>query len=152
MSRIVARGLLVAALAALLLAQLRGAPLLWAWEVLLIGLVLWQVREIPGGDTRPGIALFPPRDPGASRLPRSVVAAEVATSDALSGHAGRGRRLRPMLARIAGHRLARHGIDLETPRALEVLDEGDWRWLTGRDERPPRPGEMETLVTRLEEM
>ncbi len=143
---------MAAALAALLLAQLQGAPLLWAWEVLLIGLVLWQVQEIPGGDTRPGIPLFPPDDSGATRLPRSMVAAEVATSDALSGHSGRGRRLRPILARIAGHRLARHGIDLETPRALEVLDEDDWRWLTGREDRARRHGEMEALVARLEEM
>ena len=152
MSRILIRGLLVAAAAAALLVQLQGAPLLWAWEVLLIGLVLWQVREIPGGDTRPGAALFPPRDQGASRLPRSVIAAEVATSDALSGHAGRGRRLKPVMARIAGHRLARHGIDLATPQALGVIDEAAWKWLTGRTEQPPRPAEIGALLNSLEEM
>jgi hypothetical protein len=151
-SRILARGLVVAALASLLLVQMQGAPLLWAWEILLIALVLWQAREIPGGDTRPGIPLFPARQPEASRLPRSVVAAEVATTDALSGHAGRGRRLRPILARIAGHRLDRHGIDLETPGALKVLDESEWKWLTGREDQPLTPSGIETLVSRLEDL
>jgi hypothetical protein len=142
----------VAALASLLLVQMQGAPLLWAWEILLIALVLWQARELPGGDLRPGIPLFPARPPEASRLPRSVISAEVATSDALSGHTGRGRRLRPILARIAGHRLDRHGLDLETPGALKALDESEWRWLTGRDDQPLRPGGMEKLVSRLEEL
>jgi hypothetical protein len=60
--------------------------------------------------------------------------------------------LRPMLARIAGHRLDRHGIGLESPRALEVLDEAEWRWLTGREDRPPGARGMEALVARLEEL
>ncbi len=152
MSQILIRGFLVAVAATVLLAQVRGAPLLWAWEALLLALVLWQVREIPGGDARPGVPLFPPRAPAASRLPRSVVAAEVATSDALSGHSGRGRRLRPILGRIASHRLARHGVRLDSPEALGFLDDRVWRWLTEHDERPPRPADMRALLTDLEEL
>ncbi len=152
MSRILVRGLLVAAAAALLLAQLQGASLLWAWEALLVLLVIWQVREMPGADTTPGISLLPARDARPTRLPRSVVAAEVATSDALSGHTGRGRRLRPMLQRIASHRLARRGIALDSPQALGFLDDRTWRWLTGREDRPPPPAEMSALLTALEEM
>ena len=118
----------------------------------MIFLVIWQVRELPTGHTRPGIPLFPARDPLAVRLPRSVVAAEVATSDALSGHTGRGRRLRPMLQRIASHRLSRRGVVLDSPQALGFLDDRTWRWLTGREDRPPKAVEMSALVSALEEM
>jgi len=151
MSRIVAMALLVAAVAAVLLLQLERGQELWMWEVLLAVVVVWLARGIPAGESGTEARLFTPKAINPTRLPRSVSAAEMSAVDALAGNLGRDQRIRPVLERIAGHRMQRHGLDLDSPAAMNALGEGQWRWLTGR-EGSLRPGELEQIVTRLERL
>jgi hypothetical protein len=87
----------------------------------------------------------------STRLPRSVSAAEMATVDALAGNLGRDQRIRPVIERIAAHRLHRHGLEIESSQAMTALGEEQWRWLTNRGE-VLRPGDLEQLVSELERL
>jgi hypothetical protein len=71
--------------------------------------------------------------------------------DAVSGNLGRDQRVRPVLERIAVHRLHRHGLELDSAKAMAVLGEQQWRWLTGK-EGALRPGELDQLVSALERL
>lgn len=152
MTAIMVRAGVAAGLAALALSLSRGTTALWLWEALLLAVIVLQAREIPGESPGTVPSLLTTREPTVRRLPRPVVGAEIAAADALSGHPGRERRLHPMLARVASHRLDRHGVGLDSPAALAYLERPEWGWLTGRDERPLTGPELERLVTRLEEL
>lgn len=149
MRRIVATAALAAVVAAILLVQLERGQELWMWELLIVFVVVWLARSLPGGDAGNERRLFVPTITNPSRLPRSVSTTEMAAVDALAGSLGREQRIRPMIERIAAHRLQRHGLDVESAKAMEMLGEYPWRWLTGREE-VLRPGELEELVSRLE--
>lgn len=151
MSRILITALLVATVATLLLLQLERSQELWVWEVLLVIVVIWLARELPGGGTETERTLFEARSTNPTRLPRSVSAAEMATVDAVAGNLGREQRIRPMIERIAVHRLHRHGLEIESSQAMTALGEEQWRWLTGGEEAL-RPGELEQLVSELERL
>ena len=151
MSRILASALLVAAVAAVLLLQLERGQELWMWEVLLVVVVVWMARELPGGGAETEPRLLQTKSTNPTRLPRSVSAAEMATVDALAGNVGREQRIRPMIERIAIHRLHRHGLEIESSQAMTALGEGPWRWLTGREESLGH-GELEQLVSELERL
>jgi hypothetical protein len=75
----------------------------------------------------------------------------MATVDALAGNLGRDQRIRPMIERIAIHRLHRHGLEIESSQAMTALGEEQWRWLTNREEAL-RPGDLEQLVSELERL
>ncbi|MEX1126306.1 MAG: hypothetical protein WD895_04900 [Acidimicrobiia bacterium] len=151
MSRILATATLVGVVSAVLLLQLKRAQELWMWEVLLVLVVIWLARELPSGGTETEQRLFQPKSTNPTRLPRSVSAAERATVDALAGNLGRDQRIRPMIERIAVHRLRRHGLEVESSLAMAALGEEQWRWLTAR-EKTLRPGELEQLVSGLERL
>jgi len=151
MSRILATALLVAAAAALSLVQLERAQELWMWEVLLLVTVVWLARELPDGGNGTERRLYEAKFTTPTRLPRSVSAAEMTAVDAVAGSLGRDQRIRPILERIAVHRLQRHGVDLGSPEAMAALGEEQWRWLTGK-EGALRPGELEQLVSELEQL
>lgn len=151
MTRILLAALLVGALTATLLTQLDRGPELWAWEVLLVVTVVWLARQLPDGGAGSERRLFEVKSVSPPRLPRSVSAAEMTTVDALAGTLGRDQRIRPVLERIAVHRLQRHGHDIESSEAMASLGKEQWRWLTGR-EGALRPGELEHLVSELERL
>ncbi|HLF60455.1 MAG TPA: hypothetical protein VI980_04685 [Acidimicrobiia bacterium] len=151
MTRILATALLVAAVTTVLLLQLERAQELWVWEVALVVLVVWLARGLPGGGVATERPLFEARPTGATRLPRSVSAAEMATVDALAGNLGRDQRIRPVIERIAAHRLHRHGFEIESSQAMAALGEEQWRWLTNREE-VLRPGALDQLVSELERL
>ena len=151
MRRIVATATLAAVAAAILLLQLERGQELWMWELLIVFVIVWLTRRLPGGDAGNERRLFVPTVTTSSRLPRSVSTAEMAAVDALAGSLGREQRIRPMIELIAAHRLQRHGLDVGSVRAMEMLGEDPWRWLTGREE-VLRPGELEELVSGLERL
>jgi len=151
MIRILATALLAAGLAAGLLLQLERGQKLWMWEILLVGTVVWLAREVPAGSTGTEKRLFEGRPISPTRLPRSLSEAERATVEALAGNLGRDQRLRPVLERIAVHRLQRHGLSLESSQAMASLGEEQWRWLTGR-EAVLRRGDLDQLVSELERL
>lgn len=121
------------------------------WELLIVFVIVWLARSLPGGGAGNEKRLFEATVTNPSRLPRSVSTAEMAAVDALAGSLGREQRIRPMMLRIAAHRLQRHGLDVESTQAMGLLGEDRWRWLTGREE-VLRPGELEELVSGLERL
>ena len=151
MTRILGVALLVAALAAALLFQLDRGQELWMWELLLFVTVVWLARGLPDGGNGTAGRLFAGNASIPTRLPRSVSAAEMAAVDALVGGPRREQRIRPILERIAVHRLQRHGIDLGSAEAMASLGEEPWRWLTGREGKL-RPGDLDHLVAALERL
>jgi len=152
-SRIVIRAVLAGALAAVLLVELQQSSKLLAWEILLLVLLIWQMRDVPGlVDDRAHPLFESSRDRERSRLPRAVSAAELAVSDSLAGHMSPERRLRPVLRRLAEHRLGRHGILLDSPGAADRLGEPGWLWLMSGSEEPPDRAVLEQLVGRMEQL
>lgn len=151
MIRILVTALLAAGLAAGLLLQLERGQELWMWEILLVLIVVWLARAVPTGSTGTDRRLFEARSTSPTRLPRSLSEAERATAEAVAGNPGREQRLRPVLERIATHRLRRHGLSLESPEAMASLGEEPWRWVTGR-EGALRRGELDQLVSELERL
>jgi hypothetical protein len=152
MTRLLAQAVLVAIAAAVALTQLDDTPELLVWELLLIGVVIWQIRGLPGMLVAEDPPLFDltPKEP--RHLPRAVASMELSVIDALSGHLGPERSLQPTLERIAVHRLQRQGIDWGSPRAAEVLGEEEWSWLATTGREPPPPEMLESIVARLEAM
>ena len=151
MSRLLAQAALVAAIAALALTQLVNERELLVWELLLIAVVIWEMRGLPGvlADDPP-LFDFSPKEP--RHLPRAVSSTELSVIDALSGHLGPERRLQPTLERIAVHRLQRRGIDFDSATAVGVLGEDVWSWLADPAKEKPSPETLETIVSRLEAM
>ena len=152
MIRLLAWALGAGVAAALLLVQLNRTEEFLAWELLLLGLLAWQLREIPGGTGVSAPPLFDFDPPDKARLPRGVSVIELATVDAVSGYMSPERRLRPTLRRLAEHRLGRHGVSLDSPAAVERIGEESWQWLTNASDDAPGTRQIETLVTRLEEL
>lgn len=151
MTRILATALLAAALAAGLLLLLERGQELWMWEILLVAIVVWLARAVPIWSGGPDRRLFAGRSTTPIRLPRSLSEMERGTAEALAGNPNREQRLRPVLERIAAHRLGRHGLSLESSEAMASLGEEPWRWLTGR-EGTLRRGELDQLVSQLERL
>ncbi len=143
---------LAAGAAAVILVQAKGTAEIAFWEVLLLLLVVLQYRRIPGTSdpSEPPLFRLPAYDP--PRLPRSVATSELSVIDATTGYLSPNRRLRPMLQRIAGHRLERSGYDLHSPQAVEVLGRENWETLTGTGDDPVSVEGLNALVNRLEEM
>lgn len=152
MSRLLAQSALVAMAAAAALTQLENTPELLVWELLLIGVVIWQIRGLPGMLVADDPPLFDLTPTEPRRLPRAVASMELTVIDAVSGHLGPERTLQPTLERIAVHRLARQGIDLGSARAAAVLGEEEWSWLATPGREPPSPEMLESIVARLEAM
>lgn len=152
MSRLLAQAALVAAIAALALTQLVNERELLVWELLLIAVVIWEMRGLPGvlADDDPPLFDFSPKEP--RHLPRAVSSMELSVIDALSGHLGPERRLQPTLERIAVHRLQRRGIDFDSATAVGVLGEDVWSWLANPEKEKPSAETLETIVSRLEAM
>jgi hypothetical protein len=152
MSRLLAQAALVAIAAAAALTQLDDTPELLVWELLLVGVVVWQIRGLPGMLDADDPPLFDLTPSEPRRLPRAVASMELSVIDAISGHLGPERRLQPTLERIAVHRLQRQGIGFATPRAAEALGEEEWSWLANAAKEPPPPEMLESIVARLEAM
>ncbi len=152
MIRLIVQALLVGVAAAFLLLQLSQTQELLAWELLLLALLVWQLREIPGRTDVFVPPLFDFDPPDKARLPRTVSATELATVDALSGYMSPERKLRPMLTGIANHRLRRRGVPLDSPAAVEEIGEESWRWLMSASDEAPEAKELERLITRLEDL
>lgn len=143
---------LAAGAAAIILVQAKGTAEIAFWEVLLLLLLVLQYRRIPGASdpTEPPLFRLPAYDP--PRLPRSVATSELAVIDATTGYLSPNRRLRPMLQRIAGHRLERSGYDLSSPRVVEFLGLENWETLMAESDQPVSIEGLDALVKRLEEM
>ena len=152
MTRLIVQALLAGVAAAFLLLQLSRTEELLAWELLLLALLVWQLREIPGRTDVLVPPLFDFDPPDKARLPRTVSATELTTVDAVSGYMSPERRLRPMLTRIANHRLRRRGIPLDSPAAVSQIGEASWRWLMSASDEAPEAKELERLITRLEDL
>jgi hypothetical protein len=152
MIRLLARAVLVAAVAGVALTQLQGEQQFLAWELVLVALVIWQIRALPSArflQDRP-LFDFPAREP--AHLPRVVSTAELSVIDALSGHLGPDRRLQPALRRIAAQRLRRVGVDLASPTAVDALGEETWAWLNQTSGEAPDVETLEAVVSRLERL
>ncbi|HSJ85315.1 MAG TPA: hypothetical protein VLA91_16055 [Acidimicrobiia bacterium] len=152
MSRLLAQAVLVATATGAALTQLDSTQELLVWELLLVGVVIWQIRGLPGvlAPADPPLFDLTPREP--RRLPRAVASMELSVIDAISGHLGPERRLQPSLERIATHRLQRQGIDFSSPKAVAALGDEEWSWLATPKREPPSPELLETIVARLEGM
>lgn len=150
MTRLLAKAALMSVLAAAALVQLESGRELLVWELILLAIVIWEMRGLPGAVPGEDRALFDvtPREP--YRLPRAVSTIELNVIDAISGHVEPERRLQPVLRRIATHRLGRGGLDLESPAAPAALGDEAWSWLAEPAREPPSVEALETLVSRLE--
>ena len=152
MSRLLAQAVLVATATGAALTQLDNTQEPLVWELLLVGVVIWQIRGLPGVLAAADNPLFDLTPSEPRRLPRAVASMELSVIDAISGHLGPERRLQPSLERIAAHRLQRQGIDFSSPRAVAALGEEEWSWLATPTRKPLSPEMLETIVARLEEM
>lgn len=152
MIRLLARALLVAAVAGVALTQLQGDQQFLAWELVLIALVIWQIRALPSAHFLQDRPLFDFSARERAHLPRVVSTAELSVIDALSGHLGPDRRLQPALRRIAAQRLRRVGVDLASPAAVDALGEETWVWLNKTSGEAPDVETLEAVVSRLERL
>lgn len=152
MIRLLARAVLVAAVAGVALTQLQGDQQFLAWELVLIALVIWQIRALPSAHFLQDRPLFDFSARERAHLPRVVSTAELSVIDALSGHLGPDRRLQPALRRIAAQRLRRVGVDLASPAAVDALGEETWVWLNKTSGEAPDVETLEAVVSRLERL
>jgi hypothetical protein len=152
MTRLLARAILVSATTALVLLQVDSDRQLVFWELVLITVLVWQMRELPRGEGEKGPSLFDLTRAETPRIPRAVVGHELAVLDALSGHMAPERRLQPALRRIAAHRLERVGVDLRGEEARRRLGHESWVWLTGTSPSPPDTVSLGTMLSRIEEL
>ena len=150
MTRIVLQALGAGVVAAVLLLQLKETQELFAWEILLAVLLVWLMSRLPGRVEVVEPPLFDPDRRGHARPPRSLSSTEFLVIDALQGYLSPERRLRPALRRLASHRLERHGHGIESPRAVELLGEENWRWLLSDDDEVPEAKVIDDLLTKLE--
>ncbi|HSK06177.1 MAG TPA: hypothetical protein VK990_01570, partial [Acidimicrobiia bacterium] len=149
MTGLLARAVLVAGVAALVLSQLDGGVELLVWELVLVGIVIWELRRLPGRHPADDPPLFDLEPDEPRRLPRAVSSIELGVIDAVSGHLSPERRLQPTLRRIASHRLGRLGIGFDTSDAVGLLGEEEWSWLADPGEESPAPETIEKIVSRL---
>ena len=152
MIRLVVGAGVAAAIAAFILMQMQGATQLALWEGLLVLLVALQYRGIPNRGDPLEVPLFTVPPPDLSRLPRAIATSELMVVDATSGYLSPNRRLRPYLERIAGHRLDRHGLSIDSPAAMELLGEREWNTLMGAGDGSMPVEELELLVAGLEKL
>lgn len=152
MIRLLISATVAAALAGLILYQMRGSAELAFWEVLLLVLVVLQYREIPDRGDPLEVPLFRLSAAEPGRLPRAVAAAELAVVDATTGYVSPDRRLLPALRRIAQHRLARRGIEEGSPEATELIGEDTWNLLAGRGSGALSVDDITLLVDELEKL
>lgn len=152
MIRLVTWAALAAGAAALVLYQFQGTAELAFWEILLLVVVFLQYRTIPerGDPLSEPLFRLPEYDP--VRLPRTLASMELSVIDATTGYVSPDRRLRPMLQRIASHRLGKHGIALESPRAEQMLGVDPWRTLMETGENALTSDDVESLVQNLESL
>jgi hypothetical protein len=152
MTRLLARAVVAAAVAAAALTQLHDTQRLLAWELILLGVVVYQMRVLPSAkliDDPPLLDLSPAE---RSRLPRPVSTAELTVLDAVTGHLAPDRRLQPILVRIATHRLRKRGLELESQAARDAMGEETWSWLASPTTVAPEPAKLEVVVASLEEL
>jgi hypothetical protein len=149
-NRLLIQAAIAAAIAGFSLAQLQQVPEVLAWEGLLLVLLIWQLREIPIRREDLAPRLFGGGHSVGKRLPRAVSSIELSMIDAMSGYLSPDRRVRPMLRRLAVHRLGRSGLQLDSPGAVERLGEENWQWLISTSDEVPDPGRIEDLVRQLE--
>ncbi len=144
------RAAVVSLVTALVLTRLEADQQLVFWELVLLGVLVWQMRDLPSaGDVRdPPLFALSPTEP--ARLPRSVVNQELSALDAVSGHLAPERRLQPALRRLADHRLMRHGARIDSERGRELLGEDTWAWLTSAAPDAPGPEDLDSMVSRIE--
>jgi len=152
MTRLLIRAAVVAAVAAVGLTQLRGEQQLLVWEMVLLGVLIWETKRLPTGAVLEDPPLFDFSATETARLPREVSTVELMVIDALSGHLGPDRRLQPMLRRIASHRLEKRGVALDSAAAADVLGEEVWLWLSTPAAAAPAVGELESVVSKMEEL
>ena len=152
MSRLLIRALLVAGVAAVALTQLDNEQELLAWELVLLGVVVWEMRALPGSVDVDDPPLFDLSPREQRRLPRAVSSMELSVLDVVTGHLGPDRRLHPTLKRIAVHRLSGQGVNFDTPAAVEAIGEDEWAWLAGPPRDEPTLDTLEAVVSRLEEL
>jgi hypothetical protein len=152
MIRLLVRALLVAVVSGIALTQLQDEQRLLAWELVLLGVVIFQIRELPTARVFDDSPLFDLAAGERARLPRVVSTAELSVIDALSGHLGPDRRLQPALRRIAAQRLRKSGIDLDSQAALDALGETEWAWLNNPSGDVLDVGTLEAVVSSLEDL
>ena len=152
MSRLLIRALLVAGIAAVALTQLDNEQELLAWELVLLGVVIWEMRALPGSVEVDDPPLFDLSPREQRRLPRAVSSMELSVIDVVTGHLGPDRRLHPTLKRIADHRLRGRGVDFDTPAAVKALGQSQWAWLADTPRDAPTIETLEAAVSRLEEL
>lgn len=152
MIRLVVWAALAAGAAAFILYQFQGIAELAFWEILLLILVFLHYRTIPErGDPLSG-PLFRLPEYSPMRLPRTLASTELSVIDATTGYVSPDRRLRPMLQRIASHRLGKHGIALESPGAEQLLGAEPWRTLMETGDYALTRDDVEALVQNLESL
>lgn len=152
MSRLLIRAILVAGVAAVALTQLDNEQELLAWELILLGVVIWEMRALPGSAEVVDPPLFDLSAREQRRLPRAVSSMELSVIDVVTGHLGPDRRLQPTLNRLAVHRLRRKGVEFDTPAAMKALGEEEWVWLADPSRDAPTIETLEAVVSRLEEL
>lgn len=138
----------VAAIAAVLLAQFSGTAELVAWEILLAFLLLVLWRVFPSSKRDRIAPLFGRTSTERPIPPRSVSTFELAAVHAYSETPGADRRLKILMRRIAGHRLGRRGVAPETSRAAEMID--PVLWVDGLE--PLTRPQIERIVEQLEKL
>ncbi len=150
MTRLLIRAAIVSIVTALILTRLATDQQLVFWELVLLVVLFWQMRELPRGATQREPALFDLRSPEPPRLPRAVVGQELAVLDAVSGHLAPERRLQPSMRRIAAHRLGKVGIDIGTEDARSRLGDETWNWLMAPSPVQPDIDTLDRVVDRIE--
>jgi len=150
MIRLFIRAGLVAAVTGMALTQLQTRHRLLAWELVLLGVLLFEMRELPSGRVVNDRPLFRFSTGEPARLPRAVSSTELIVVDVLTGRLSPDRRLQPVLRRIASHRLHKRGIEFDSATATATLGEPEWLWLATPATRVPDAGELENVVAKLE--
>lgn len=152
MTRLILGAVLAAGAAGLILAQFQGTTELAIWEILLLVLVFLQYRRIPDRGDPLSDPLFTLPTYNPPRLPRELASVELSVIDATTGYVNPDRRLRPMLRRLAEHRLGQHGLDLESKEAAERFGPGGWTILNTDGEPSIELNDLEALVSDLEKL
>lgn len=152
MVRLALRTTVFAGLTVLALVQLRGGFVLAAWLLLVAAAVLFLIRDLPEGPSPSDPPLSPRTgdDVGGPRF-RFLGQADLVVRAVVTDHQTGRRRLRPHLARIASHRLARHGLSIASPSAAEMLGEEVMSVLQG-DPGGVDADEMSRALDRLERL
>lgn len=152
MIRLVASASLAAGAAALVLYQFQGTTELAFWEVLILVLVFLQYRSIPERGDPLSTPLFRLPDQESVRLPRTLASLELAVIDSTTGYVSPNRRIRPIVDRIARHRLGHRGLDLDSPQAKATLGEAQWLTLMNTSDDALTTSDLEALVTEIEKL